>query len=185
MSEYRQRITKEFVERINHLIESGAVSDFAEIIYKLNWNKSSMSSVMSGARLVPIEVYHKFSEVYGMQTTNEKKLIKPDAIISPTLENLSESNKILARANETLADAHKIIAKNNDELIQMAKTVIERAVVQTPKDEPAKVRDLLEAVADYGVQHKFWKSKEEASLTLNKVAASVLMFDSKVGIPAG
>lgn len=69
MSDYQELVTKEFRKRVNDLINSSQVADYSEIIKKLEWNKSSMSSVMNGSRNVPLDIWAKFAEVYNVQIT--------------------------------------------------------------------------------------------------------------------
>jgi uncharacterized coiled-coil protein SlyX len=59
-----------------------------------------------------------------------KQEVKPD-FQGQSLQNLSDSNKVLADANKTLAEANKtlaeanyVISKNHDELIQLTKMIV-------------------------------------------------------------
>jgi hypothetical protein len=55
-------ISRTFVEQANELMKAGM--EQKEIYELLEWNKSSMSSVMNGRRDVPIAIWERFQEVY-------------------------------------------------------------------------------------------------------------------------
>ena len=57
--------TKDFLQKIEQLIQKGVVKNHAEIVKTLNWNKSVMSSVKNGQLEVPQHIYIRFKEVYS------------------------------------------------------------------------------------------------------------------------
>jgi len=62
--------TKKFITAVNSLIDKGAVKNFTEIIDNLEVGKSVFSNIINGRRNVPHEVYTKFSELYGIDDTD-------------------------------------------------------------------------------------------------------------------
>jgi hypothetical protein len=56
--------TKDFIESVKRLIDSGEVKNQAAIVETLSWDKTLMSNVMNGRKNVPNDVYRKFAEVY-------------------------------------------------------------------------------------------------------------------------
>lgn len=65
-------ITRQFVDQVKELIEAGKFS-YKGIITKLNWNKSSMSSVMHGTRDVPVPIWELWQSVYKEANLKEEK----------------------------------------------------------------------------------------------------------------
>jgi hypothetical protein len=57
--------TKDFLQKIDLLIERGMIKNHQEVVTTLNWNKSVMSSVRNGAMAVPQHIYNKFRDTYG------------------------------------------------------------------------------------------------------------------------
>lgn len=61
-------VTKAFKEQVETLVGKGVVANQQEIVDALGWNKSSMSQAMGGSKNVPVAVYRKFTNLYGLQT---------------------------------------------------------------------------------------------------------------------
>lgn len=86
-----------------------------------------------------------------------------------SLENLTESNKILAEANRTLADANKtlaeanhVISKNHDELIQLTKLIVSssnRQIVSEEHHESDKTKEHHPSQGDLSLDKKYSTGK--------------------------
>lgn len=63
----RDHKTKDFLKKIDLLIERGVIKNHAEVVTTLNWNKSVMSSVKNGQLVVPQHIYNKFKDTYSEQ----------------------------------------------------------------------------------------------------------------------
>ena len=56
--------TKDFIAKVNALIEHEIISEQGLIVDKLGWNQSVLSNVMNGRRDIPEEKYELFQEVF-------------------------------------------------------------------------------------------------------------------------
>lgn len=56
--------TRNFIESVKRLIDTGEVKNQAAIVDALEWDKTLMSNVMNGRKNVPNDVYRKFTEIY-------------------------------------------------------------------------------------------------------------------------
>lgn len=69
--------------------------------------------------------------IKGLNGRVLQKAIQPEVFTDRSLNNLTESNKVLSDANRTLAEANKtlaeanyVISKNHEELIQLTKLIV-------------------------------------------------------------
>lgn len=88
--------TKEFVDRVKELENTGVVKNREEIIKAINWNKASMSTTMTGKQNVPAYIYKRFMDIYFTQT----ELNKPNGSAEP---NGDYKDKYIAVLEKQLA----------------------------------------------------------------------------------
>lgn len=69
-------LTKRFISQVESLIKEGIAANYAEIVRELNWNKSMMSEVIKSRKNVPVAVYRKFAERYGIKS--QETVSEPD-----------------------------------------------------------------------------------------------------------
>jgi len=60
----RHHLTDEFIELVNSLINKGVFKNKNDVVEKLQWNKSVMSSVMNGKLKVPFHIYTRLKNEY-------------------------------------------------------------------------------------------------------------------------
>jgi hypothetical protein len=92
--------TKNFVNQVNSLVDSGTVRNREEIISKLKWSKSYMSQVMALKKNVPPPIYKKFTEVYEQPPINTNNMSREPLEIA--IESLSASKLIDSKNIERL-----------------------------------------------------------------------------------
>lgn len=112
--------TKNFIEYVKNLLNTGVVKKQADIVEVLEWDKTTMSNVMNGRANVPLYIYNKFVKVYDIQLHNPDKvtieqLIRVDAQCSVILTTLAE---ILAHQKGGT------VAKINEDLISMVNSLV-------------------------------------------------------------
>lgn len=59
--------TRNFIDTVKRLIESGEVKNQAAIVDALEWDKTLMSNVMNGRKNVPNDIYRKFTDVFQFE----------------------------------------------------------------------------------------------------------------------
>lgn len=117
-SKFKQNsVTLEFVSKAKELIDSGKCAQ-KDLIEKLEWNKSSMSSVMNGYRNIPIEKWDTFKEVYkdaNSVTDNQEdiKAATTDEMSALFIELMKKLESIEASLQNTA-----LISKDNNSLIR-------------------------------------------------------------------
>lgn len=72
MSFEQNRVTREFIETVEFLLDRGIVKNYKELADTLKWNQSSMYAVMNKKRNVPFEIAQEFN------TLAEKLVIECD-----------------------------------------------------------------------------------------------------------
>lgn len=60
----QQENTAEFIELANLLQKTGRIKFYNEIVKALEWNKSTLSGILNGHKLIDDYNYKKFKEVY-------------------------------------------------------------------------------------------------------------------------
>lgn len=90
-------------------------------------------------------------------------------VTDQSLNNLTESNRVLAEANKTLAEANKtlaeanhVISKNHDELIQLTKMIVSSSSKQTVSEVhpgSSKTGDIPASQGDLALDKKYSKDK--------------------------
>jgi uncharacterized coiled-coil protein SlyX len=127
-----ENLKQQYRDLVNQLKEKGKqkgakiTNEF--IADALSYDRSYFSSLL-GERGNVTEKHIKDFMLH-FPTKQEMELPKPD-FQGQSLQNLSDSNKVLAEANKTLAEANKtlaeanhVISKNHDELIQLTKMIV-------------------------------------------------------------
>lgn len=129
--------TKDFLRKIDLLIERGVVKNHAEVVVTLNWNKSVMSSVKTGQLLVPQHIYNKFKEVYAEQLNS----IAPKPVLNNNADEDFQTKYIA------------LLEKRNHELEEARKTLLEKvsSIEQT----------LIQMRTDMGVMAALQKGYQE------------------------
>jgi len=108
--------TSEFIQQVKNLKEIGQIKAYAEVIGKIDWDKTSLSNVMNGRANVPDYVYAKFLEVYG---TSKPDLNNGD-IIEGIVKNQAMLEVVLSTLAELLADKRQVpVAKLNADLVSL------------------------------------------------------------------
>lgn len=135
-----------------------------EIARKLKYNDGYIAQTRSRGK-----VSIKFIQALQSLLPNTLQIAKEgeSGYTSLSLNNLTESNKVLAEANRTLAEANKtlaeanhVISKNHDELIQLTKMIVANSAA-SPKNQPVtfgpegnKIGHGFGAVTPLGTQAK-------------------------------
>lgn len=113
-----------------------------------NLNRSQIATILGissqlygqyedGKRMPKMPFFVKWKEKFNQDlieanvSQETKDITHPETFAGQSLNNLTESNKVLAEANRTLAEANKtlaeanhVISKNHDELIQLTKMIV-------------------------------------------------------------
>lgn len=97
--------TKDFLKKVDFLIDRGIVKNTQAIIDRLEWNKSVMSSVRNGKLPVPQYIYTKFKEEYAEDLKNDE-----------TAKNGDDKDKIIALLERQVSMLEQQI-KQKDERI--------------------------------------------------------------------
>jgi hypothetical protein len=71
-------VTKQFIQQLQELRDKGIIKNYAEVIEKLKWNKSTMSSVLNGKLNVPHYIYSNFKTAYNIPDPELPKQIDPE-----------------------------------------------------------------------------------------------------------
>lgn len=119
-------VTKTFIKQVEGLLNTGAAATYAEIADTLDWDRTSMTSVIKGRRNVPVAVYRRFTEHYNLlapefngQDEAENALIREQFLKNDLIEALRDSNKLLKEAldsNISLKKLHKDVLTNSEML---------------------------------------------------------------------
>jgi hypothetical protein len=84
--------TKDFLKKVDYLIDRGIVKNTQAVIDTLEWNKSVMSSVRNGKLPVPQYIYNKFKEAYA-----------DDLKVEETFKNGDDKDKIITLLERQIA----------------------------------------------------------------------------------
>lgn len=126
------------IEQLNNLIESIKRQENLteeQIAARLKYNEGYISQVRSRGR-----VSGKFIANLQREFNIGLQKAKPIAaeLSGHSIDNLTESNKVLAEANRTLAEANKtlaeanhVISRNHEELIHLTKMIVSNAAPRT------------------------------------------------------
>ena len=117
------------------------------------------------------EAYPKSSKDVPRETKNapvsDFKAIQGEGLLETSIQNLTESNRVLASAILADAENRAMLIKQNEELLTMVKRSVNVQREKTVSDL-SKVSEFLELIADIGTGKKVWHSKSEGLTKLNK-----------------
>ena len=87
--------TERFIRAVETLKNEGAIQFDNEIVEALNWNKTTLSSVLNRKKFIPDYYFNKFNEVYQIEINNHEQvslrsLIRVDAKCDVILSTLAE-----------------------------------------------------------------------------------------------
>jgi DNA-binding transcriptional regulator GbsR (MarR family) len=132
MSNTPNKITKKFQDQVNNLISEGIVANQQAIVDALGWNKSQMSQAMNGAKNIPLVVYQKFTDKYGLADPvgdieyKEKYLSSLEDRVESQKRQLNLVTKELGRvAIQNQALLHTVLAAVTELLERGSKEKIE------------------------------------------------------------
>jgi hypothetical protein len=151
--------TKDFLEKVDWLIQKGYVKNDAEVVSALNWNKSVMSAVKNGKLPIPKHVYTRFKETYAdkfeipkevndwrdeqIAFLKEQNLFLREQVIELSKKN--ESN--LVRISELIAVVQGY-AKTLYQSVQAHRSKLEKVSLEKMKSDMDKqlVAEIMESV---------------------------------------
>lgn len=73
--------TKKFIKDVEHLINTGVVKTYKEIIDAIGWDKTTFSNVLNGRKDVPSYIYSKFNDVYQQIQIDDAEKISVEHLI--------------------------------------------------------------------------------------------------------
>jgi hypothetical protein len=163
MTNVQNKITLKFKEQVKSLIAEGKAANREEIVSAIEWNKSQMSQVMTGARNIPVAVYRKFTTHFGLKP-EESPVIEPggysneDYIMSlrdqisllkeqvswlkGEMRHIELTNQAILQANQDLLI--EIVAKQKRETVDDIALIVGKAVAVNY--ERAKKMDIVPSV---------------------------------------
>jgi hypothetical protein len=95
-------ITKNFINQVKSLVQTGKAGTEKEIAKKLVYNYSALNQIMNGKRNVPEKVYEKFTELYTPVEVKDEGVVTTIA-----LHNQAINRVILRAVAELLSDKRK------------------------------------------------------------------------------
>jgi len=128
--------TKKFIQACKDLVLSGHVKNDAEIIDRLEWDKSMFSNVKNGRRNVPNYIFKKFTEVYHPIEIKESIVIE------------GEFNKILGQRAGTAAAAEALLRTLRAKHIELESLVTKRPYAEVALEFDRVAEDELRHILE-------------------------------------
>lgn len=156
--------TRNFIETVKKLIESGEVRNQATIVDALKWDKTLMSNVMNGRKNVPNDVYRKFTELFQVTTPPTDADFR-DKYISMLEQQVKDRDRQLAELKDRM-DSRTLQITDQIEKLQASL----KEVVREQKATLSYAKTLYDSVIEHraaleGDSPKIVKSKMDKLLS--------------------
>lgn len=102
-------ISKKFLEIVDNLINSGRAKDDADIVEKINWDKTSMSSARKPRINVPAKYIENLEKVYNVKVGLES----PSDEVAKKLIEYFERILYLEKRVRELEDENRVLKNDN------------------------------------------------------------------------
>lgn len=159
------KLTQDFLNQVQSLIDKGIAANKTEVVNAINWNKSSMSEVSNGRKNVPVAVYRKFVSYYNIQPPEPEQVVtEPEPAFLTSKDEmialLKQNNKLLEDQLNSATGELRHIAVMNFSMLRAMRTTMAEILSRVAKTEYQQVTSKInKETASY-----YRKVREKGSL---------------------